>query len=147
MMKVFNSICTGRVGVGAWYRPLSVFSILFFFSVCSMTMILCDFSLKPYCTHFGTLWWYLVWTQSYWPWLNTHFKNKCNFWSNPHKMEITLHFIFTSVYNSRYQTFIHSNNTDWMTYQLFWSDVTARNYDMLHFAESVPFARTGLLCS
>ena len=36
-----------------------------------------------------------------------------------------------------------------MTYQLFWSDVTARNYDMLHFAESVLFARlrTGLLCS
>ena len=112
MMKVFNSICTGRVGVGAWYRPLSVFSISFFFSVCSMTMILCDFSLKCYCTNFGKIWWYLVWTQGYWPWLNTHFKNKCNFWSNPHKMEITLFLLQCMILGIKL-SFIAIIQTEW----------------------------------
>ena len=147
MMKVFNSICTGRVGVGAWYRPLSVFSISFFFSVCSMTMILCDFSLKCYCTNFGKIWWYLVWTQGYWPWLNTHFKNKCNFWSNPHKMEITLFLLQCMILGIKL-SFIAIIQTEWRINSSE-VNVTARNYDMLHFAESVLFARlrTGLLCS
>ena len=93
MIKVFNSTCTSRLGVGEWYRPVSVFSISFF-CVCSMNMVLCDFSLKPYCTYFGKIWWYLVWTQGYWHWLNNHFKNKCNFWSNPIKWK-SLYFYFS----------------------------------------------------
>ena len=121
--------------------PFSFFCTIFF-SVCSMTMILYDFSLKPYCTHFGKIWWYLVWTQSYWSWFNTHFKNKCNFWSNPRKMEITLFLLQCMVKGTKLCFNIHSNNTDWMTYQLFWSDFTTRNYDMLNFSECCTFWET-----
>ena len=96
-------------------------------------MILRDFSLKPYCTHFGKIWWYLVWSQSYWPWISTHFKDKCNVWSNPHKMDVTLFLLQYMIIGTKLCINIHSNNTDWMTYQLSWSDVTARNYDTLNF--------------
>ena len=116
IIKVFNSICTGRVGLGARYRPISVFSISFLFSICSMTMILCVFSLKTYGTHFGEIWWYLVWTQSCCPWLNTHFKNKCNLWLNSHEMEITLFLLQFMIIGTKFCFNIHSNNTDLMTY-------------------------------
>ena len=80
-------------------------------------------------------------SRSYWPWLNTQFKDKCNFWANPHKMEITLFLLQCMIIGTKLCFHIHSNNTDWMRYQLFWSDITARNYDMLNFLECCTFCK------
>ena len=83
-----------RLALSSWntWFEIRPFALLLtnFFSVSSITMttlILCDYPLKPYCTHFGKIWWYLVRTQSYWPWLDTHIQEKCNLLSNPSKME------------------------------------------------------------